>query len=311
MIELFWVLHDLAAGKYHNEHPVFHDAALAARARAFLGPQLQDEECGFFDEVLVLAAAHNLLTTPDTEAFIEKVPSLAQQPIEEAELATESEETRRAIFFRLAQMRGDAKMRSEFQALLRDAWDAIRDTWEMEGRQIVEQTCTALRARLAAGAELADVTTPRHMALESRFRSLAERAVARGDALLVPCYFGGHSLVFDLPGGTFLIGMGAQNVPRAQQLRRAVQAGATRLKVLADPTRMAILAYLTDSPSSVTELARAFSIAQPTASAHIRMLRDTHLIQPVHEASKVRYQVARDELEGLLALVRGNIFGPS
>lgn len=309
VIELFWVLHDLAGGKYHHEHPVFHDRDLAARARAMTVEGQGDCFSGF-DELLILAGGSDLLTTPDVDALVRRIPSLAQQPEREYRMATETEDTRRATYARLTALRRSAKSRSALQQLLADTWDAIRETWDEEGRQAVEQTCAALRTRAADGADLTDLTTPHHLALEARFRPLVDAAIARGEALVVPCYFGGHSLVYDVPG-VFVIGVTAHTMPRAQQLRLMVQASATRLKVLADPTRMAILAYLDECPSSVTELARTFSIAQPTVSAHIRMLREAHLVQSVNEASKVRYQVARDEVDTLLNKVRSGILGSS
>lgn len=309
MVELFWVLHDLATGKHHQEHPVFHDRALAERARVFAGVEPDSAVCGF-DEILILAGANGLLTTTDMDGLIARIPELATEPERRFALATETEETRERTFANLARLRFDAGVRTSFQALLRDTWHAISETWEAEGLPAAEQTAAALRARAATATDLSDLTSSRHWVLDSPFRALADAAIARGEALLVPCYFSGHSLVYDLPG-IFVIGVPARSMPRAQQLRLQVQGAATRLKVLADPTRMAIVAYLSECPSSVTELAKTFSIAQPTVSSHIRMLREARLVHQVNEASKVRYQVSRDELDRLLEKVRSSILGPT
>lgn len=308
VVELFWVLHDLATGKYHQEHPVFHDRRLAERARAFSGLEPESAVCGF-DEVLILAGANGLLTTPHAERLIERIPELARQPERRFAMATETEETRRRTFANLARLRADEELQKEFQALLQETWDAIKDTWESEGRTAAEQTAAALRSRAATATDLSELTSSRHWVLESPYRTLAEAAIARGEALLVPCYFSGHSLVYDLPG-MFVIGIPAQTMPRAQQMRLMVQGAATRLKVLADPTRMAIVAYLSECPSTVTEIAKTFSIAQPTASAHIRMLREARLVHQVNEAGKVRYQVSREEIDHLLGKVRTSVLGP-
>lgn len=306
VVELFWVLHDLALGKPHHEHPVFHDRGLAERAQAFASPS--PNVCYGFDELLILSGANDLLTTTDVDGLIERMPELAQMPERPFALATETEETRLHSLAQLAALRGDAALRATFQALLRDAWDAIRETWETEAEAATERTSAALRARAAQTTDLADLIGPRHWVLEERFRPLLDAAMARREALIVPAYFGGQSLVYDLPG-LFLVGIPAHTMPRAEQLRLMVQESATRLKVLADPTRMAMVAYLADCPATVTELARTFSIAQPTVSSHVRMLREAHLIHAVHADSKMRYEVSREELERLLSGVRQKILG--
>ena len=47
---------------------------------------------------------------------------------------------------------------------------------------------------------------------------------------------------------------------------------------LADPTRRAILARLTDGDASVAELARPFAISQPAVSKHLKILERAGLI---------------------------------
>jgi len=47
---------------------------------------------------------------------------------------------------------------------------------------------------------------------------------------------------------------------------------------LADPTRRAILARLTEGEASVTELGRPFALSQPAVSRHLRVLERAGLI---------------------------------
>ena len=48
---------------------------------------------------------------------------------------------------------------------------------------------------------------------------------------------------------------------------------------LADPTRRAILARLAQGEASVSELAAPFAISQPAISKHLRILRETGLLE--------------------------------
>ena len=53
---------------------------------------------------------------------------------------------------------------------------------------------------------------------------------------------------------------------------------------LADPTRRAILARLTEGPATVTELSEPFDISGPAISKHLRVLEKAGLITRGREA---------------------------
>ena len=61
--------------------------------------------------------------------------------------------------------------------------------------------------------------------------------------------------------------------------RARTESVARRLKAVADPTRLAILHSLATAPSTVGELAVLFRIAQPTVSMHVKVLRESGLVQ--------------------------------
>ena len=94
---------------------------------------------------------------------------------------------------------------------------------------------------------------------------------------------------------------------------------------LADPTRRAILARLTEGDASVAELAAPFSVSQPAISRHLKVLEQAGLVsrkrratarlshleaEPLREATAwlARYQAhwdaSYDRLDALLAALR-------
>ena len=96
---------------------------------------------------------------------------------------------------------------------------------------------------------------------------------------------------------------------------------------LADPTRRAILAQLTDGDRSVAELSAPFPVSQPAISRHLKVLEGAGLIsrsrratarlshleaEPLREATEwlARYQAYWDEsydrLDALLAALKRN-----
>jgi len=96
---------------------------------------------------------------------------------------------------------------------------------------------------------------------------------------------------------------------------------------LADPTRRAILAQLTEGDRSVADLARPFTVSQPAISRHLKVLESAGLIsrsrrattrlshleaEPLREATSwlVRYREYWDEsferLDDLLARLQSS-----
>lgn len=58
----------------------------------------------------------------------------------------------------------------------------------------------------------------------------------------------------------------------------------TTFAALADPTRRAILARLTEGPATVTELSAPFAMSGPAVCKHLRVLEDAGLIVRGREA---------------------------
>ena len=74
------------------------------------------------------------------------------------------------------------------------------------------------------------------------------------------------------------------------------------LDALADPTRRRIAEMLAEGPRTATEIHRAFPIAPPAVSRHLRVLREAGVIseRPVPEDRRVRlYVLEPGPLSGL------------
>jgi DNA-binding transcriptional ArsR family regulator len=60
---------------------------------------------------------------------------------------------------------------------------------------------------------------------------------------------------------------------------------------VADPTRRALLAYLTSRPHGVSELADHFEVSRPAISRHLRVLRDARLVRERREGRNRIYEL--------------------
>ncbi|MCC7130537.1 MAG: hypothetical protein B6D39_06110 [Anaerolineae bacterium UTCFX2] len=80
---------------------------------------------------------------------------------------------------------------------------------------------------------------------------------------------------------------------------------------LADPNRIMLIYALAEKPCNVNELAAQVGISQPTASRHLKILRERGLATPLRQGANVEYRLADrrivDALDLLRAILRDRI----
>ena len=76
------------------------------------------------------------------------------------------------------------------------------------------------------------------------------------------------------------------------QSARASSECAGKLRVLGDPTRMRVAEILMDGPRCVHELMAMLKVEQSLLSHHLRVMRDSGLVEGVRAGKAVRYQLA-------------------
>ncbi|HHJ06357.1 MAG TPA: ArsR family transcriptional regulator [Anaerolineae bacterium] len=89
--------------------------------------------------------------------------------------------------------------------------------------------------------------------------------------------------------------------PQVQELRIM---HATLCKAIADPTRIALLYELGESPKHVNQLVEALQLPQATVSRHLKMLRDRSMVYTRREGSYVFYTLADRRILDALDLMR-------
>ena len=73
---------------------------------------------------------------------------------------------------------------------------------------------------------------------------------------------------------------------------------------LADPTRIMLIYALSEKPCNVGELAIQVGVSQPTASRHLKILRDRGLVRPTRLGPNVEYSLIDHRLVEALDLLR-------
>jgi DNA-binding transcriptional ArsR family regulator len=224
-------------------------------------------------------------------------------------LESESPEDRLVFLGRLERLKGSPTLFRSYLDLLREVWEPIDGIWQpalamlrQAGRQVV--------AEMESGRTLTEVTRGESCEIfKARLGDITQRIDSGYPLLVVPCLFFGNSLYLEFPGLT-LIGCGVTRHDAAARAR--TESLARRLKTVADPTRLALLHYLSETPSTVGDLATSFGLAQPTISMHMKSLRESGLVRSERKDGRMHLRadpgaVARlvDELRGVVSDTAG------
>jgi DNA-binding transcriptional ArsR family regulator len=141
-----------------------------------------------------------------------------------------------------------------------------------------------------------EIVTTECVALVEHMGEIIDRNREGHPVAIAPCSLFGKGLYFEFPGCT-LIGIGVASAvdearARAEQVTR-------RLRALADPTRFAIFDYLKSGPTTVGDIAGAFSLAQPTVSIHVKRLREAGLVTSVRHGNRLEISIDGSAAESL------------
>lgn len=106
--------------------------------------------------------------------------------------------------------------------------------------------------------------------------------------------------------------MVTQTLSLDQSLSREVtQLHAEFCSAIADVNRILILYVLHEKPTTVNDLAQAIGVSQPTASRHLKILRDSGLVQAERQGINVEYRLVDtrviDALDTLRDILRDRL----
>jgi DNA-binding transcriptional ArsR family regulator len=280
---------------------VFDDRPdLAERVRTFWGDT--DEETSL-TEVQILAHHAGAFDETDPDALWRAVERAVTTVPIDLDVASESEEDLVLFSDRLRRLKEDPALVRSYLDLLAEVWAPVNDMWQLwlpameeAGRHFVSQyeRRTSLDVLITPGCDI----------FRERLPEIVSDIDGGKPVDFVPCLFFGSSLYLDFPDLVVIgIGVGAGH----EQARARTESVARRLKAVADPTRLAILHSLASAPSTVGELATLFRLAQPTVSMHVKVLRQSGLVQSERQGGRLRLSADPGAVESLLDDLRGAV----
>jgi ArsR family transcriptional regulator len=250
-------------------------------------------------EVLVIARQLGCVTGWEIDPLL-NVADAQIDPDADLDLVTEDEDERAAVRERLHRLVRDRPLRLRYQKLLRAVWADGEPLLREVGRATVERAVQRACASIEHGLSPIDLIPERHIARREQFLPMTQRALDEGTLVLTPCYLAGeHGHIVALPG-MLSVAIGTGVTTDMARQRAAAEGVARDLKLLSDPTRVLILTELDREPATVGEIALRVGVAQPTASVHVRQLREAGLLEATRDGGSSSYRVERHKLRAAL-----------
>jgi DNA-binding transcriptional ArsR family regulator len=303
-LELSWAIHSAWSEVLTARHQVLRTLAADHPSVTQSIREFWDDGTECFPEFIVLTHLAGALGEIDFDRLFAALASARTEVPTELPLRSEKQDDRRAILSRLARLRADDALWAAYTSLFRSVYAPLADWWRSSGVPAVEQAVASARRELDRGADWSRMIVSAEC---TNMEELLPEIMLRGDpVVLAVCALFGRVLYFDLPGCQ-LIGLTAG----LGELGARVRTGdlARRIRVLADPTRLAILDHLRTGPRSVGDIALDFGLAQPTVSAHVKQLREAGLVSAVRRGPRLELSMNADALAALAGELTAAVAG--
>lgn len=264
---------------------------------------------GYYEwgEIVILAQRTGTLFS-EVEQFFRRFEQAASEPSIVPELASEEEGVREILQDRLDRLAASPELRKAYLALVREFWAMLEPYWRTTASAAASELAASYRRRLSRTDDIRSVLPRNHFARREAHAGLVQRAVAAGEAVIVPLALGGVGIAFFALPGILIIGVGPEAEKRQDKRREAAERAAARFKVLSDPTRLSILTSFCFSPASISDMASFFDLSQPTVSVHVKLLREAGLLEATKVRGQTLYRSNREKVDELVNAALGELF---
>lgn len=224
----------------------------------------------------------------------------ASGPVEIGELRTEDPEVRRVLEGRLARLRGEPALRDDYFRMLNDLWAFLGPYYRREGRDSAVRLAADIRAQLATTRDFESILPPSHLARLDKFRPMVAEAEREGRLVFVALGLSGvGSGLLEVPGG-MVVSYSYETRKGPEQRREVATRIASQMKLLSDPTRVALLLQMVHGARSITDMARSEGLSQPTVSVHVKSLREAGLLEAQGGRGQKLYHAPPERVRALL-----------
>lgn len=181
---------------------------------------------------------------------------------------------------------------------------ALAAEWSETGLQTVESHRKLFLARYREHGDVIKALPPYHFIRFEKTATPIRDAAGQQQIVVVPLYFaaaGGFSLA---SGGRQFVGYGLRSEYLFEDTRARVMRDARSIKALADPTRLLLLTLIARYSGfalTVGDLAQYLAVSQPTVSGHLKVLRDSGLVEVERQGNRSFYRPDTAAIRALIS----------
>jgi DNA-binding transcriptional ArsR family regulator len=292
-LEISWAVHSAWSPRLRAQHPILEEVA---EAHPELFRRLQEfwnDDGHCFAELEVMAYLTDTLGESELDSLFDAMATARDRIPLDLPLRSETPEMRDTINSRLSQLKSDDQRWLDYRALLSALYEPLDEWWRTVGIPTAEHAVASTRRAIDQGGEWRRMVSYDCVEVNGHIAELSESDVS---IILAPCALFGRGLYLDLPGHQ-LFGVGAGLGELGARTR--TEDLAKSIRVLADPTRLAILDHLRAGERSIGELALDFDLAQPTVSVHVKQLRQAGLVTATRKGPRLELSVNAEAVSAL------------
>lgn len=290
------------------------EAGLAREIREFWAEQEQqggggESAPGAGFDLFLLAAELGYARDGRVERFLTDLPELPVRLLARLERqgAPSADETYReqhpALVARMRALTEPARA-ARLAEQLTALWRALAPEWTQAGYSEVKAACDEFLQAFRETGDVLEALPPHHFTQFEKTAKLVRSAQATGRILVAPLYFAdGGGFHFEARGTTF-VGFGLRSGTLFVRTASQVAELAGRMKALADPTRLMLLALISRFANlnlTVGDLAVQLGVSQPTVSGHLKVLREAGLVELRRQGNRSYYRVDATAVRQTLA----------
>jgi hypothetical protein len=247
-----------------------------------------------FAEVEVLANIADAVELSEFTVFRGRCEEALRSQNLDLDLMSETLEDKTLIVARLRKLRDSAELSLAYFDLLSDVWSVVAPWWEGEGVAAIRRAIAEVESKLSNGSKWYEIMNTECDVFSENISGIISRYENGKPVKLVACAFFGKGLYFEFPE-FILIGFGIASA--VEEARTRVTTIVGPLRALADPTRLAIVDILKTGPVTIKEIARTFSLSQPTISVHVKRLREVGLLNATKIGNQLEISLNKREAE--------------
>jgi ArsR family transcriptional regulator, arsenate/arsenite/antimonite-responsive transcriptional repressor len=301
-LDLSWFLHAACKDYLCQRHPVLgalyeEHPDVAAKVRGFW-----DDELTCFTDVEAMAHRAGVLTATDPAAVLAGIEGAAGDLPDWMAMPSEGDVDEAGFNRRLIALRDDPRRRRRYLALVEEVASLVAGPWATEGLPAAQATASIVSGRLEQGALWMDLIPLGCETLRAHKEEIIAEVAAGATALVAICVYFGTALYLNFEG-SIIVGTGIEREDLAARAR--TEDLARRLRILSDPTRLAIVDYLAGAPHTIGDITKAFHLAQPTVSNHVKALREAGLVVAEREDGKLMVRANRQAVTDLVDRLAG------